>query len=1030
MQPVDGVAAQEERANIGRVIFQFGDYELDEEAGELRRGGARVELQPKPFELLRTLLRERARIVSNDELMNALWPDTAVTPSSLTRAVSLARRAIGDAHHGERIRSEARRGYRFVADVRELSVRAPAARGSEAIADARATPFVGREDALRELRSALEAARAGSARIAVLTGRAGIGKTRLAEAFAHECRVGGVRVIEARCRDREGAPAFWMWREVLRQIASEAPDSPAVKELIRRRDGLGLDGGAPSSAHSPEQSRFLFFDAAAKLLRDTAEKKPLLIVLEDLQWAAKESLDLLEHVAFELPRASLLLLATVRDAGVSRARPIERTLAMLRPLDRILPIELRAFSRREVGDLLAREIGRAAPPDLTSEIAARTEGVPLYLRELLRELRASGDLAEPERLAARPVPIPEKSLQLLRRSLGALSERGIALLEAGAVLGREFPLVLAADVAGLSREDATEALDVAVARGVIEVTPGPRGAVRFAHALYREAVYEGIAPGKRTRLHLRAADRIEQRAAPDLASVASELSYHHAEALAVGDAERALGFAERAGDQARARLAWDEAATHYERAVAAADLLIPSDAARKLALLVRLGEAHALARDPQRRRAALRDASALALSLGKDAELVQAAITYCDLSEWSPADPDAEGLLRTALARAGEKDARARLTTRLAYRQVRVDGALAAETARTALAMARKTKEPLLIQEAAYVLSFALAGPDHLAERAALRAEIERTMAACAQRETGLIALLDLACDQLMLGDASAARELRRSAGALAGNAPHAGIRWHLLAYDAGLASLECRLDDSAQLALEAHAAGQRARHPFAQGVYDIQLVAVACDHGDPSAALDRFAPLTSRESANWGLPLHWLMATVGRARLYSNDRPAAEAMFRRLAEPGFSAVPRNIRWTRSLGEIAHLCADLEAKDAAEELIALIEPRAEQHACVPIPVAYAGPLRHALGRLYELSGKRDAAIDTYALALEDAERVGARGWRARVLLDAARLDRDVKRGRKRAEEARAEAVALALGGLAKRAAEELARRGA
>jgi DNA-binding winged helix-turn-helix (wHTH) protein len=1022
----------EARGTIGGVIFRFGDYELDEDAGELRRNGSRVELQPKPFELLRTLVRERARIVSNDELMDALWPATAVTPSSLTRAVSLARRAIGDAHHGKSIRSEARRGYRFAAEVRELVASAPAAQGSDASSKAWATPFVGREDALAELRNALEAARTGSAAIAFLTGRPGIGKTRLAEAFARECAASGARVLEARCRDREGAPAFWMWREVLRQIAREEPDSPAVRELIRRRDELGLDGNPPATAHSPEQSRFLFFDAAAKLLAHTAIQKPLVIVLEDLQWAAKESLDLLEHVAFELPRARMLLLATVRDAGAGRARPVDRTLGTLQPLDRFHPIALRPFSRREVGELLAREIGRAAPPDLTSEIAALTEGVPLFLRELLRNLRSSGDLKEPERLAARPVPVAEKSLHLLRRSLDGLPERCIALLEAGAVLGREFPLALAADVAGLARDEAAEALDAAALRGVVEVAHGPRGGVRFGHAMHREAVYEAIAPGKRARLHLRAANRIEQRAAPDLASVASELSYHHAEALAVGDAERALGFAERAGEQARARLAWDEAATHYERAVAAADLLIPSDAQRKLALQLRLGEAHALARNPEGRRTALRDASALAMSLGKDSEVVEAAIAYCDLSEWAPADPDAEGLLRTALGRASEKDthARARLTTRLAYRQIRVDGAVAVETARGALALARKTKEPLLIQEAAYVLSFALAGPDHLAERAALRGEIERAMAACAQRETGLIALLDLACDQLMLGNASAARELRRSAGALAGNAPHAGIRWHLLAYDAGLASLECRLDDSEQLALEAHAAGQRARHPFAQGVYDIQLVAVACDHGDPGAALDRFAPLTSRESANWGLPLHWILATVGRARLFSNDRPGAEAMFRRLAEPGFSAVPRNIRWTRSLAEIAHLCADLGAKDAAEELIALIEPRAEQHACVPIPVAYAGPLRHGLGRLYELSGKRDAAADTYALALADAERVGARGWRARVLLDVARFDRDAKRGRVRAEEARAEAEVLGLGGLAKRAGEELVRRGA
>src|SRR5690606_11478826 len=106
-------------AHVG-MIFRFGRYELDEEAGELRRDGRPVEVQPKPFALLALLLRERARVVSNDELFEALWPGVAVTPSSLTRAVSLARKAIGDTHRGETLRSVARRGYRFTGEVVEI----------------------------------------------------------------------------------------------------------------------------------------------------------------------------------------------------------------------------------------------------------------------------------------------------------------------------------------------------------------------------------------------------------------------------------------------------------------------------------------------------------------------------------------------------------------------------------------------------------------------------------------------------------------------------------------------------------------------------------------------------------------------------------------------------------------------------------------------------------------------------------------------------------------------------------------------
>src|SRR5690606_22102055 len=126
--------------------FRFGAFELNEEAGELRRDGVPVPLQPKPFELLRLLLRERNRVVSTEELFDARWPGVAVTPSSLTRAVSLARRAIGDTHRGEILRSVARRGYRFVGDVVALEVGAApravgaAAAPSAALAGAGAEP--------------------------------------------------------------------------------------------------------------------------------------------------------------------------------------------------------------------------------------------------------------------------------------------------------------------------------------------------------------------------------------------------------------------------------------------------------------------------------------------------------------------------------------------------------------------------------------------------------------------------------------------------------------------------------------------------------------------------------------------------------------------------------------------------------------------------------------------------------------------------------------------------------------------------
>ena len=132
------------------MVYRFGAYELDEARGELRRDGRPVAIQPKPLALLALLLRERERVVPSDEILATLWPDTVVTPGSLNRAVTHARRAIGDTHRAHRIRSISRRGYRFAGEVIALE---PAGTGANAT-PAPERPFVGRAEALAPLREA------------------------------------------------------------------------------------------------------------------------------------------------------------------------------------------------------------------------------------------------------------------------------------------------------------------------------------------------------------------------------------------------------------------------------------------------------------------------------------------------------------------------------------------------------------------------------------------------------------------------------------------------------------------------------------------------------------------------------------------------------------------------------------------------------------------------------------------------------------------------------------------------------------
>ena len=393
------------------MLFRFGTYELDEARGELRREGRPVAIQPKPLALLSLLLRERERVVPADELLHTLWPDTVVTPGSLNRAVSHARRAIGDTHRGRLIKSISRRGYRFSGEVVALG----AAPGTQ-VASARERPFVGRSDALAKLREAFASAvsRRESA-LALISGPPGIGKTRLAEIATAEIEAAGALALIGRAREGEGVPAFWLFAQVLRRLLEQPGGADAVREIANHAgeltELLGLKeapGGA--DAHAPQQSRFLLFDAVSRALQRAARRRPLLVVLEDLQWAGAASLHLLEHLALAPLDAPLLLLATVRDEPREPGHPVTRALSRLRAQDRCIEIALQPFSRAEVAALLEQVLGRPAPPDLTSELYARTEGVPLFAREALRLLEERGALAEPERVLREGVVLPARAL--------------------------------------------------------------------------------------------------------------------------------------------------------------------------------------------------------------------------------------------------------------------------------------------------------------------------------------------------------------------------------------------------------------------------------------------------------------------------------------------------------------------------------------------------------------------------------------------------------------------------------------------
>lgn len=1004
--------------------FRFGLYALDEDARELSRAGEPVHIQPKPFALLVLLLRERHRVLSFDELMAALWPEEVVSPASLNRAVTHARRAIGDTGRGALLASVPRRGYRFMGDVVELgagaalgdaprvstgeTVRVESGRaddGHRLPAGEPARRFVGRLEALARLEARHRAMLGGDLQIVLVGGRAGIGKTRLADVFSRAVAREGVFVATARARDGSGHPAFWPWIQVLRQLLEES----SLRDEIAIRIGTGETAAlvpalvefAPELANalrgparapsdlSDEHRRFRFFDAAARMLLACSTRRPILVWLEDLQWADSGSLRLLEHMALELARAPIMLLATLRDEPREQGHRVRRTLALLRQQPSFEAIDLGGLSRGEVGELLRAAAGRPAPVDLVSELYARTEGVPLFVGEAIRLLEERGDLAHLSRVPRQGVTLPARAGDLIRRAIDALSPEAVELLGAAAVLGRDFTLRDVAAVAAADRSAVLDRLDEGARAGLLEASAEGPARYRFAHALYRETLYGELAGGRRARLHHAAAQHIERQHAGVLEPVLSELADHLHRSLAVGDPQRAYDVARRASRQSLRLFAWEQAAIHLEQALDALDHQDDIDPQTRVEVLLALGDAQRLSGHRERRIAAYEQAIAIARAIGDGALLGRAALGLCDVSEWSAkTPPGAAETLAEALARVSPENTtlRSRLESRLGYLDVR-DRSRAEPVARDAIALARQSGDPVALEESLYILHYAIAGPDDLDEREALIGDLESAARQGADRDVAVIALLDIACDGLMQGRLEKALAFRARAGALSGDEPTPSMTWHLRVWDTGLALLQGRFDEAEQRAHDALLLGRRVGHPFAITCFSGQMSILERERGRERETIERLDGTPGPPAG----ASHWTAAVLGRAFLAVGDGARAGAQLAALAAHGFSDLPRNIRWNASIVEIALLAVELGNDTHAPALLRALETARSQHGVIPIPIAYGGPFARPLAGLAARLGRADEALSLYDEALESAASLGARPIVARIELESAPL---------------------------------------
>jgi tetratricopeptide (TPR) repeat protein len=842
-------------------------------------------------------------------------------------------------------------------------------------------------------------------------------------------------VLVGRCDEDLGVP-FQPFVEALRHLVDHVEASELAQrlgryagELERLLPGLRerLADAPPLLRSDPETERYRLFEAVTAWLAASSGHEPVLMILDDLQWAAKPTLLLLRHIARSPKGMRLLIVGTYRDTELHHDHPLVELLADLRGQTGIERLSLSGIDQAAVADFMAQAAGHEMDEEglaLVRAIHAETEGNPFFVREILRHLTETEAIVQRDgrwvtSLAVEELGIPESVREVVGRRVSRLSSEAGRVLRVAAVVGTEFELPVVARVGGFDEEAMFSAAEEAMAARLVLEIPGPAAPHRFTHALVRDTLYDQLSAARRVALHRRVAEVIEELHAAALDDHLPALAHHWARASApAADNARAVDYATRAGDRALAQLAHDEAAAYYRQALELREVAgAPSDL-QHCALMISLGEAQRRAGDPVHRDTLL-EAGRLAQQL-RDACLVARAALANQrtlFSRLGAVDGERVAALEAALEAVGPSDSteRAQLLAALASElHFAGDERRRVELGREGLAIARRLGDITTLAEALVALWLAILDPTAASERSQLAGEL----AVIAQRIGDPVLEFYAGFARFLTGseqgDMAAADQGLTTCTRIADGLGQPLLRWRAAYLRTHRAFVDGRLDDVERRAEEALRFGEAAGQPDAAAFSDIYLLRILQDRADEAVELIR--PLTEQFAGATAYPaaLAWACAEAGRVE-------EARAIVARLRGETFGDLPRDYLWSYTLVVLSRACARLGDASGAEELYDLLRPH--QATIVIGQSVWLGPIAYDLGLLAATLGRYADADAHFTEAVETHLRLGVQGMLAHTRLEWARtlLARghppDAERARDLLAQARATARDLGLGNI-------------
>ncbi|MEV0404968.1 BTAD domain-containing putative transcriptional regulator [Actinoallomurus sp. NPDC050550] len=789
-------------------------------------------------------------------------------------------------------------------------------------------PFVGREAQLSALVTAAAEAATDGARIAVVTGEAGLGKSTLLEHLGRRLERDGWLVAAGHCPEVDSAPPAWAWTEALRAVAATTSPGEFADDLAPL-----LTDTEPVNADATA-GRFRLRQAVWKWLAAVATERPVAVVLDDLHWADAATLELLGGGLGM--RAPILVVAAYRADESGHLTETLASLARATPLRLALP----GLNDEAVAELVRTECD--ADEETIAGIAERTGGNPFYVRESARLLNGEGALVALSE-------VPEGVRDVLRRRLARLPEGGVSILRLAAVAGRESSVDVLVKAADADEDGVMDALDAGVIAGLLD-EPGP-GLIRFVHALVRDTLVADVSRLRATRMHARIADALE--GTDDIAA----LAHHYARA----GSPKAVGYCVQAAEFAEARYAHDVAADLLTDAVT--NSTGPDE---RVELLGRLLRAQIRAGAVGAARETRREAVEYAESLGRDDLMIAAFTAWTEPTPWQArtygtVDRPIVDRLSRLLKRDLTPPVRSRLLTAYANELVGEDDPTILEAAQEALDLAT---EPRLRAAALEILAEVRGDAELCRELVEIGTEHDLPV----YRVTGLLNHAGVAAaanDPVTMHQVTTeALELARTY-----RMPEAIAAAEIAL--AGLALIEGRFADAELLYIKADEGMRRIGSVHATGFLQLALAVIWLNDGTLGAHLDDVRAL----HAALGPMVSDLLALA----LHANGLDAEAREVR--------ASPSPIRpdfffiFLTTLRAMAIVA--LNDRDAAEEIYATLLPHRDGPPAGATSLSVAlRPVAHTLGELAVLLGRDHEAAAHFAQAATIADRWNAPHWAA------------------------------------------------